>query len=289
MSLKVEFIDNSSSQYDQNAARISLSPLPALDSSSSSISTNTGNKKSTSTKQQGPLYVGDKDSLSFVQIKARSIQAVLCCSADLAGYCKEPGVDYMKIDAEQYSLPSSSSGSTSGGLSKKAREANEQMISQLAQFLEKHLRQGHNVLVCCESGFRSSILFTTAFFMKTYGYSLEDSVTRIERVRGKNKFTLSQCKIALDIEKKILGKNSMKLEGKQLSSLSSNSNSSSSFSPMEKEKSRQNHSVDSDNDSQGKKSTNNNSSSVSGTKILLGVGLFFGIVFGVLYAVTGKV
>ena len=268
--LKVEFIDNSSSQYDENAARIRLNPLPSSSEDS---------KKQNTTKQ-GRLYVGDKDSLSFVQIKARSIKAVLCCNSDLAGFCREDKVDYMKIDAEHYSLPSSSSGGPS--LSKKVREGNEQLVTNLTQFVDKHLRQGHHVLVCCESGYRSSILFTAAFLMKTYSYSLEDCLDQIEGARGKNKFTLSQCKIALDIEKKVLGKQSMKIDGKVLISLSS---SGSSPAPVI-DKTKPGPLDDKTPNPEGNRK---NSNSVSGTTILLGVGLFFGVVFGVLYAVTGKV
>eukprot|EP01038_Epipyxis_sp_PR26KG_P009925 gene9925-13349_t len=76
--LKVEFIDNSSSQYDGNASEIKLEK----------------------NKNCGKLFLGDRYAASYVQLKFRSCKSVINCSKDLHGFSKEPDVKYLNIDPE---------------------------------------------------------------------------------------------------------------------------------------------------------------------------------------------
>ena len=77
--LKVEFIDNSSSQYDDNACRI---------------------KYAESGSGGGKLYLGDRFAASYVQLKARNCKTVVNCCQDMHGFAKEVDVNYLKIDPD---------------------------------------------------------------------------------------------------------------------------------------------------------------------------------------------
>jgi hypothetical protein len=75
--LKVEFIDNSATQYDANASLIDYGTAAA------------GN---------GQLYLGDRFSCSMVQLIARNCKTVVSCCVDMHGFAKEAAVNYLKID-----------------------------------------------------------------------------------------------------------------------------------------------------------------------------------------------
>ena len=76
--LKVEFIDNSASQYDSNASEIEYGD----------------NSKG------GKLYLGDRFASSFVQLKFRNCRTVVSCCVDMHGFAKESDVNYLKIDPD---------------------------------------------------------------------------------------------------------------------------------------------------------------------------------------------
>ena len=76
--LKVEFIDNSASQYDSNASEIEYGD----------------NSKG------GKLYLGDRFASSFVQLKFRNCKTVVSCCVDMHGFAKESDVNYLKIDPD---------------------------------------------------------------------------------------------------------------------------------------------------------------------------------------------
>lgn len=76
--MKIEYIDNSATQYDHNASEIK-------------IPNNSNNIKY-------KLYFGDYLSASFVQLKHRNIKFVVCGSRDLFMFSKEPNVNYLNID-----------------------------------------------------------------------------------------------------------------------------------------------------------------------------------------------
>lgn len=72
--LKVEFIDNSDSQYDEHASRIKYG------------------------EKGGKLYLGDRFAASYVQLKWRDCRTVVSCDQDMHGFAKELDVEYLKID-----------------------------------------------------------------------------------------------------------------------------------------------------------------------------------------------
>lgn len=74
--LKVEFIDNSESQYDEHASRIKYG------------------------EKGGKLYLGDRFASSYVQLNWRECKTVVSCDQDMHGFCKEADVEYLKIDPD---------------------------------------------------------------------------------------------------------------------------------------------------------------------------------------------
>lgn len=74
--LKVEFIDNSESQYDEHASRIKYGA------------------------KGGKLYLGDRFASSYVQLNWRECKTVVSCDQDMHGFCKEADVEYLKIDPD---------------------------------------------------------------------------------------------------------------------------------------------------------------------------------------------
>mmetsp|Transcript_22141 Transcript_22141/g.30371 ORF Transcript_22141/g.30371 Transcript_22141/m.30371 type:complete len:218 (-) Transcript_22141:66-719(-) len=78
--MKVEFIDNSASQYDENADRIKV-PFK-------------------SKSKMGKLFLGDSSSASFLQLKSRSCKNVVNCSREMHGFARETDVNYLKIDPD---------------------------------------------------------------------------------------------------------------------------------------------------------------------------------------------
>ena len=74
--MKIEYIDNSASQYDHNASEIKIP----------------------NNKNKNKLYFGDYLSASFVQLKHRNIKFVVCGSRDMFMFSKEPDVSYLNID-----------------------------------------------------------------------------------------------------------------------------------------------------------------------------------------------
>lgn len=78
MTLKVDFIDNSDSQYDGSACEIDLPK----------------------SKVRGRLFVGDINAASFLQLKHRNVTSVVTCAMDLFGYCKESDIKYCKVDPD---------------------------------------------------------------------------------------------------------------------------------------------------------------------------------------------
>jgi hypothetical protein len=178
MSLKVEFVDNSASQYDGNACSLKLSHKPS----------------------KGKLFVGDQSSMSFVQIKHRNIRAVLCCHPDLYGYCKESGVAYHKVYPTEEFV---------------AKDVSKR--DQSLQFITEQLAKGHNVLVACQNGLTGSAVVAIAYLMQYQDYSLIDAYQHVQSRRGQNlKVSLAMATMLLVMEKLLFQANTMQLEERKL-------------------------------------------------------------------------
>lgn len=227
--LKVDFIDNSSSQYDGNAALIQY--------------------PKTSTSAQGKLYIGDQYSLSYVQLKHRKVKAVVCCSSDLFGHCKESNIDYMKFDPDDKTM---------------------QSFDEVSNFISKNIDKKLNVAVICESGLGKSATIIFHYLMKLFKIQLIDCYKLVKDARGSVRMKASLCKLAVQMERHLLQSNSMDSEGNNLivkgsgSKLNDSSNSSS------------------------QRSTNKPQSSSNGLVVLGVVVGCISVLYCVLYAITGK-
>lgn len=221
--LKVEFVDTSSSQYDDNAASIKFA--------------------NGSEKPRGSLFLGDQYSMSFVQLKFRKVKSVVCCSSELFGYCKESDIEYFKFDPDDKKISS---------------------FIDCFEFIDKKLAKGNNVVVCCENGYGKSAVIIIYYLLKRNKWSLYETFENVRKSRGTIRLKPSLCKLVLQMEKELIGTLSMELDGKNLVCLKpSNLSSQSSTVPK-------------------------TSSSSSGW-VVLGVGVVVvSVLYGALYAVTGK-
>jgi hypothetical protein len=83
--MKVTFTDNSETQYDDSADRI----------------------KYKGGKDTGKLYLGDRDSAAFLQLKYRECTSVVNCCVDTHGLAQDAKVKYCKCDPDEDSYVSS--------------------------------------------------------------------------------------------------------------------------------------------------------------------------------------
>lgn len=136
--MKITFKDTSATQYDDNATEIQF-------------------KKSN--KETGRLYLGDRLSASYVQLKHRKCSVVVNCSRPLHGFSKEPDVEYMNIDpiAIEDDIKISD------------------MWNDSYVFIKNALKSQKNVLVCCETGEGKSGVVMIHYLMRRYNISLGDS------------------------------------------------------------------------------------------------------------------
>jgi len=145
--LKVTFVDNSASQYNGSADEVEQQgPLAALN-------------------WKGRLYIGDRDSASFLQLKHRKVTHVINCEKDIHGVSKEEGVKYLKIDPE----------------------ADDGKCFELSYlFLERELSEKSSVaLVHCHSGNGRSCGIMIYYLMRKLNISLANAHRALRRFRTK--------------------------------------------------------------------------------------------------------
>lgn len=172
--MKVEFIDNSDSQYDEHASRIKYG------------------------EKGGKLYLGDRFSASYIQLKWRDCKTVVSCCQDMHGFSKEADVEYLKID------PS---------------DEGDDHFEESYKFLERHLAQKKNVVVHCENGFSKSAVILAYFLMKKMNISLAESYRILQDSRGGIRMPPSLVKLLMRAEVKMRGLNSIRLNGKLIETL----------------------------------------------------------------------
>lgn len=221
--LKVEFIDNSASQYDANASLIEQDP------------------------KGGRLFLGDRYSASYVQLKARNCKTVVNCCQDMHGFAKEAEVEYLKIDPDD--------------------EGNDHFEESFL-FISEHLSKKKNVVVHCENGFGKSAVIVMYFLMRKKGISLSDSLNILRDTRGSVKIPPRLVKLLIKAEIKQRGVASIRVdERNNIASISGGVDFGKIQSPATK---------------------GNPKGSNTGLYVGVGVVVFFGIVYAVLVALTGK-
>lgn len=245
--LKVEFIDNSKSQYDANAAAIKL-PLV--------------------TGKYGTLFLGDNNSAAMLQLQSRKVKKVICSSSELFGYCKEPNIDYTKFDPDDYDIPVPEKKQTK--VDPAQYKGIHKGFDDMFSIISGALQSNQNVLVFCENGVSKSATVVLYYLMRSAGYTLQQSIASLEKARNlKTKLKPSLCKKLLFLEKSIQGVNSMYLDGKDFNPINKSSINFDSMKTSANNKGRRN--------------------GANGFMILGGITLFFAVIFGVIYSITGKV
>jgi hypothetical protein len=170
--LKVEFVDNSATQYDENAVRIKLGLG----------------------KSSGKLYLGDRHSGSYVQLKFRECNRVVNCSSEMHAFAKEPDVKYLKMDPNN-------------------EEDNN--LGDAFDFIENELVKNHNVVVQCENGLNKSAATMVYYVMRKKSLTLADSYRLIYKLRT-IKISPSLMQILMGEEKKLFGCVTVALDGRKV-------------------------------------------------------------------------
>ena len=178
--LKVEFIDNSSSQYDEYADRIKFSLI------------RTDNKR-----KLGKLFIGDRCSASFLQLEWRKCKSVVNCFKEIHGLSRETDVQYLKLDPEE-------------------DEGVDSFQTSFA-FIDSSLEKGKNVLVHCESGLNQSAAIVIYYIMKKKDISLADSYKIVKEQRKKAiKIRPALMQKLIKAEKVLRGSISIMLDGRKV-------------------------------------------------------------------------
>ena len=171
--MKVTFTDTSANQYDASADEIKLSSGSAF----------------------GKLYIGDRDSASFLQLRSRKCLTVVNCAADMHGLSGEKDVKYLNIDPEEGDC-----------------------FEDSFNFIKKALSKGKNVVVHCQNGLGKSAVIVIYFLMRIMSYTLADSHKLLKQSRKNFKLNIKPELVEKLIaeEKKLLGNNSICLNGRKI-------------------------------------------------------------------------
>ena len=182
--LKVTFIDNSASQYDEFADEI---------------------KYSSSKKSKGKLYLGDRHSCAMVQLKHRNISAVVNCDTDLFGLAKEKDIRYLKVDpCIDHDDP------------QKNFDHAYKIFEISFNFIDQELTSGHNVLVHCEKGVTKSAAVVIFYLMKKRAISLAEAYKEVKEYRSMALPQPSLFRHLISAEIKLRGVETVRIQGKQV-------------------------------------------------------------------------
>lgn len=222
--LKVEFIDNASSQYDANADWIKVESI----------------------KSKGKLYLGDRYSASYIQLKFRNCKTVVNCCTDTHGLARETDVKYLKIDP------------TTG----------DNCFAESFEYIDTNLDNGKNVVVHCENGLGKSAVIVLYYLMKKKSIDLAESYRYLKKYRKGLKLPPSLLTIIMEAEKSLRGSSSVMYDknARKIVFL----------------------------DELGFTNRNKTTKNVSNKSnivyyIVFGLGVFFAVVFGTIYLITGKI
>lgn len=167
------FTDTSANQYDASADEIKLSSGSAF----------------------GKLYIGDRDSASFLQLRSRKCLTVVNCAADMHGLSGEKDVKYLNIDPEEVDC-----------------------FEDSFNFIKKALSKGKNVVVHCQNGLGKSAVIVIYFLMRIMSFTLADSHKLLKQSRKNFKLNIKPELVEKLIaeEKKLRGNNSICLNGRKI-------------------------------------------------------------------------
>lgn len=140
--MKVTYRDTSATQYDVNADWIKLKGNESL----------------------GKLYLGDRYSGSFLQLKHRECKVVINCDKEIHSLSREEDVTYLNIDP--------------------ANENTEE-LEKAYDFIENTINKGKNITVLCQSGSGKSAAVISYYVMRKYLINPFDAIEYIKTYHAK--------------------------------------------------------------------------------------------------------
>ena len=140
--MKVTYRDTSATQYDANADWIKLKGNESL----------------------GKLYLGDRYSGTFLQLKHRECRVVVNCCKEIHSLSREEDVTYLNIDP--------------------ANESTEE-LEKAYDFIENAINKGKNITVLCQSGSGKSAAVVSYYIMRKYLMNPFDAIEYIKTYHTK--------------------------------------------------------------------------------------------------------
>ena len=142
--MKVTFRDTSATQYDANADLIIL--------------------KGNNNDGIGKLYLGDRYSGSFLQLKHRQCKFVISCDKEIHSLSREEDVNYLNIDP-----------------------ANENFedLEKAYDFIENTINKGKNVTVLCQTGYGKSAAVVVYYVMRKYSLNPFEAIEYVKKYHQK--------------------------------------------------------------------------------------------------------
>lgn len=142
--MKVTFKDTSATQYDANADLIDLK---------------LNGKTSVSS---GKLYLGDRFSAAFLQLKFRKCTHAIICDKEIYGLGREEDISYLFIDPSD-DVPEN--------------------FSKAFDFIEGAINGGKNITVLCQSGNAKSAVVIAYYIMRRLSISPFAAVDMLKGMR----------------------------------------------------------------------------------------------------------
>lgn len=176
--LKVEFIDNAASQYDEYADRIKFLGKGAK-------------------PKMGKLFLGDRNAASYLQLKFRECKAVVNCCSETHGLARETDVKYLKIDPDD--------------------EDGVDYFQKSFDFIDGELSQKRNILVHCGNGFNKSAMIVIYYVMRRCEVSLAEAYEIVKSSRKKAlKIRPALMQELIKAEKTVRGSISLMMDGRRI-------------------------------------------------------------------------
>jgi len=149
--MKVTFKDTSATQYDANADLIEL---------------NLNLKKSDSgqTMSLGKMYLGDRYSAAFLQLKFRKCAHVIICDKEIYSLGREEDITYLNIDPSD-DIPEN--------------------WTKAYDFIENVINSGNNITILCQSGNTKSAVIVAYYIMRRLLINPFAAVEKLKGIRSK--------------------------------------------------------------------------------------------------------
>ena len=141
--MKVTFTDTSATQYDANADLIHLNV-----------------KASDSGQSLGKIYLGDRYSAAFLQLKFRKCTHALICDKEIYSLGREEDITYLNIDPSD-DIPEN--------------------WSKAYDFIENVVNSGKNITILCQSGNAKSAVIVAYYIMRRL---LINPFAAVEKLKG---------------------------------------------------------------------------------------------------------